>query len=147
MLNGSTSHLAALISQLNWTNALLFKIRNSSDDKILKSICFNIFQSNLNYYSLACVQNHAINHLVILQRKTIRIINFQPQNSHTIPLFSKTPVLKFKVKVSWENILLANLSIICYVLYSMISLLFPLIRTNITPHDLLIINWKNILQN
>ena len=110
-------HINDLSVKLNRTYALLFKIRNSADDKILKSICFNIFQSNLNYCSLAYVQNHTINCLVILQRKTIRIMNFERQNSHTIPLFRKTLVLKFKGKISRENILSANLSIIFYLLY------------------------------
>ena len=39
-------------------NALLFKIRNFNDDKILRSIYFAIFEFNLNYSSLVWAQNY-----------------------------------------------------------------------------------------
>ena len=38
-------------------------------------------------------------------------MNFQPQNSHTSPLFRKTSVLKFKDKLNFENILFISKSI------------------------------------
>ena len=62
------------------TNALLFKIRKFVDDKIVKSIYFAIFEFNLNYCSLVWAQNYnAINRLVILQKKALRIMNYQPR--------------------------------------------------------------------
>ena len=39
-----------LFVKLNRANALLFKIRKFVDDKILRSIYFAIFESNLNYH-------------------------------------------------------------------------------------------------
>ena len=76
---------------------------------MLRSIfCFAIFEFNLNYCSLAWAQNYnAINHLVILQKKKLRIMNYQPQNSHNSPL----AVLKFKDKINLENILFISKSI------------------------------------
>ena len=89
------------------TNALLFKIRKFVDDKIVKSIYFAIFESNLNYCSLVWAQNYnAINRLVILQKKALRIMNYQPRNSHTSPA-----VLKFKDKINLENIVFISKSI------------------------------------
>ena len=91
---------------------LLFKIKKFVDDKILRSIYFAIFESNLNYCSLVWAQNYnAINRLVILQKKALRIMNYQPRNSHTSPLFRKAAVLKFKDKINLENILFISKSI------------------------------------
>ena len=60
--------------KFNRANALLFKIRKFVDDKILKSIYFAIFQSNLNYCSLIWAQNYnAIDCLVILQKKHLEL--------------------------------------------------------------------------
>ena len=74
--------------KLNRANALLIKIRKFVDDKILRSIYFAIFESNLNYCSLFWAENYnTINHLVILRKKALRIMNYQPQKSHTSPLF------------------------------------------------------------
>ena len=50
-------------------------------------------------------------------------MNFQPQNSHTRPLFRKISVLKFKEKINLYH-LLANLLIIVYLLSSVIGLFF-----------------------
>ena len=98
--------------KIDRTNALLFKIRKCVDDKILRSIYFAIFESNLNYCSLVWAQNYnAINRLVILQKKALRIMNYQPRNSHTSPLFRKAAVLKFKDKINLENILFISKSI------------------------------------
>ena len=47
----------------------------------------------------------AINYLVILQKKALTIMNFQPRNPHTSPLFRKTSALKFKDKINLEIIL------------------------------------------
>ena len=105
-------HINDLSVKLNRANALLFKIRKFVDDKILRSIYFAIFESNLNYCSLVWAQNYnAINRLVILQKKALRIMNYQPRNSHTSPLFRKAAVLKFKDKTSLENILFISKSI------------------------------------
>ena len=79
---------------------------------MLRSIYFVIFESNLNYCSLVWAQNYnVINRLVILQKKAIQIMNYQPQNSHTSPLFRKAAVLKFKDKINLENILFISKSI------------------------------------
>ena len=77
-------HINDLSVKLNWPNALLFKIKKFVDDKILRSIYFAIFESNLNYCSLVQAQNYnAIN----------------------------PDVLKFKDKINLENILFISISI------------------------------------
>ena len=57
--------------KLSRPNALLFKLRNSVNSSILRTIYFAIFESHLNYYCLVWSRNcNAINRLVILQKKS-----------------------------------------------------------------------------
>ena len=41
----------------------------------------------------------------------MRIINFQPYNSHTSPLFKQNSILKFQDKICLENILFVSKSL------------------------------------
>ena len=43
--------------------------------------------------------------LLILQKKAVRIINFQPQNFHISPLFKQNTILKFPDKICSENVI------------------------------------------
>ena len=90
-------------------NAILFKIRNYVNPKILRSIYFAIFESHLNYYSLVSAQNSdSIKCLIVFQKKVLRIINFKPRNCHTSPLFKEIAILKLIEKVHLGNILFIN---------------------------------------
>ena len=60
----------------------------------------------LMYYST----NSTIQQIVILH-KAIRIINFQPRNSHISPLFKQSSILKFQDKTCLENILFFSKSL------------------------------------
>ena len=83
-------HVNDLSIKLNRANALLFKIRKYVSPKILISIYFVMFDPYLSYYCLVWVQNFSsIKRILILQKKAVRIINFQPRNSCTSPLLSK----------------------------------------------------------
>ena len=44
-------------------------------------------------------------------KKAVTIINFQPRNFHTSPLFKQKSILKFKDKICSENILFVNKSV------------------------------------
>ena len=80
--------------------------------KILRSIYFAIFVSYLSYCFLVWAQNFSsIQRILILQKKTVRIINFQPRNSHTSPLFKQNFILKFQDKICLENILFVSKSL------------------------------------
>ena len=80
--------------------------------KILRFIYFGIFDSYLSYCCLAWAQNSStIQQTVILQKKAAGIINFQPGNSHTSPLFKQSPILKFQDKICLENILFVSKSL------------------------------------
>ena len=92
-------HVNDLSIKLNRGNALLFKLRKYVSPKILRSIYFGIFDSYLSHCCLAWAQNCCTNQrIVILQKKAVRIINCQPRNSHTSPLFKQSSILKFQDK-------------------------------------------------
>ena len=77
--------------KLNRANALLLKMREYVSRKILRSIYFAIFDSYLSYCCVVWAQNHrTILGIVILQKKAVRVINFQPRSCYTSPLFKKT---------------------------------------------------------
>ena len=89
-------HINDLSIKLNRANALLFKMRKYVSLKILRPIYFAIFDSYLSYCCLVRAQNFStIQQIVILQKKAVRIINFQPRNFHTSPLFKQNSILKF----------------------------------------------------
>ena len=97
-------HLNDLSIKLNRANALLFKMRKYVSLKISRSIYFAIFDSYLSYCCLVWGQNR-IPRIWTLQKKAVRIINFQPRNSHTSLLFKQNFILKFQGKICLENIL------------------------------------------
>ena len=98
--------------KLNRANTLLFIIRKQVSPKILRSIYLAIFESQLSYCSIVWAQNfRTIQQIAISQKKAVRIINFQPRNFHTSPLFKLNFILKFQNKICLENILFFSRSI------------------------------------
>ena len=80
--------------------------------KILRSIYFAIFDSYLSYCCLVWAQNcSTIQRIIILQKKAIRIINFQPRNFHTSPPFKQNSILKFQDKICLKSILFISKSL------------------------------------
>ena len=105
-------HVNDLSGKLNRANDLLFKMRKYVRCKILRSIYFAIFDSYLSYCCLFWAQNcSTIQQIVILQKKAIRINNFQPRNSHTGHLVKQSSILKFQDKICLENILFISKSL------------------------------------
>ena len=49
-----------------------------------------------------------INHLYILQKKALRIINFKEHNAHSSPLSHQSKLIKIADKVKIENFLFIN---------------------------------------
>ena len=105
-------HVNDLSIKLNRAYALLFKMRKYVSLKILRSINFAIFDSYLSCCYLVWAQNRStIKRILILQKKAVRIINFQPRNSHTSPLFKQNFILKFQDKTCLENVLFVSKSL------------------------------------
>ena len=92
-------HIHDIAVKLNRANALLFTIRNYVNKHILRTIYFAIFDSHINYANLIWGQNlHALSRIIILQKKALRIMNFQSRDSHSSPLFKSNHILKFEDK-------------------------------------------------
>ena len=64
------------------------------------------------YVNLTWGQNsNAVNRIVILQKKALRIMNFQSRGSHSSPLVKPNHILKLEDKILIENILFINKSL------------------------------------
>ena len=53
---------------------------------------------------------NAVSRIVILQRKALRIMNFQSRDCHSSPLFKSSHILKPEDKILIENIIFINKS-------------------------------------
>ena len=97
---------------INRANALLYTSRNFVNRDILRTIYFAMFDTHLNHANLIWDQNlNAVSRIVILQKKALRIMNFQSRDSHSSPLFKSNHFLKFEDKILIENILFINKSL------------------------------------
>ena len=78
----------------------------------MKAIYFAIFDSHINYGNLIWGQNpNSKLRVTTLQKKALRIINNQPKNSHSGPLFKQNNILKFEDKILIGNIIFVSESI------------------------------------
>ena len=99
-------HIHDIAIKLNRANALLSIIRNYVNKLTLRTIYFAIFDSHINYANLIWGQNlHSLSRIIILQKKALRIMNFQSRDSHSSPLFRSNHILKLEDKILIENIL------------------------------------------
>ena len=91
-------HIKQLSLKLSRANGILSKLRHYAPNETLLSVYYAIFYSHLSYgcslWSLTT--NYNLDKINIIQKKCIRIINFEPFNSHTIKLFAKNKLLKFE---------------------------------------------------
>ena len=101
-----------IVTKLNRANALLYKIKNYVTFNILKAIYFLIFDSHINNANLIWGQNpNSKLRIITLEKKALRIINNQPRNSHSSPLFKKSNILNFEDKILISNIIFISKSI------------------------------------
>ena len=73
--------------------------------KILRPIYFDIIDSYLSNWFLPGLRIVALFNELWFSKKAVRIINFQPRNSHTSSLLKQNSILKFQDKIWLENIL------------------------------------------
>ena len=104
-------HIHDITIKLNRPNSLLFIIRNYVNKYILRTTYFALFDFHINYANLIWGQNlHAVSRIVILQKKALRIMNFQSRDSHSSPLFKSNHILKLQDKILIENTLMKKLT-------------------------------------
>ena len=95
--------LMILCIKLNRANALFLKIKYACP-KILRLMYFAIFESHLSRHRIL----ELFNRLWFYKKKGVRVINFQPRNFHTSPLFKESHFLRFRFL---ENILFISKSV------------------------------------
>ena len=79
---------------------ILFTFGNHVNRHILRIIYFDIFDAHIYYANLTWGQNvNAINRIVILKMKDLRIMYFQSRETHSSPLFKSSHILKLKHKI------------------------------------------------
>ena len=99
--------ISNLASKLNRANVMLPKIRQFFNCNILKSIYHAILESHLKYSVTVWAQNaNSIKRLLIVQRKSLRIIHFLKRNAHKSNLFKNLNILKLPDKVSLDDCIL-----------------------------------------
>ena len=113
---------------------------------MLRSIYFAIFDFYLSYCYLVWAQNYStIRRIVILQKTAVRIITFQPGNSHTSHLFKQNSILKFQDKICLENISFISQSLNdCHHQFLRHGSVFPQISITMKPqvlHTLILQNF------
>ena len=97
-------HVSDNAIKLNIANALLFKVRRFPNVNTLKTIYYTIFDSYISYANVVWAQNaNVVNRVSILQKKTLRIISFQPRD-----YLLRANLLRFNEKIQLENVLLVS---------------------------------------
>ena len=105
-------HVNDIAIKLNWANAMLFKVREFVNAKILKSIYYAILDCHLNYANTVWAQNrNSMNRRIILQKKALHIMSFECRNAHSNPLFFRHEIIKLPDKIKMENCLFIGKSI------------------------------------
>ena len=83
---------------------MLSKIRYFVSFNTLKSIYHAILKSHLNHLLTVLTQNaKSIKRLLVLQKKSLRIMHFLKRNAHMSNLFKNLNILNLPDKVSLEN--------------------------------------------
>ena len=90
-------HIHDIAIKLNRANPLLCNSRNFVNRYILRTIYFAIFDTDINYVNFIWGQNlNVVSRIVILQKKALRIMNFQSRDTHSSLLFSSNDILKLE---------------------------------------------------
>ena len=97
-------HINDIAIKLNRANALLYKVREFVNTRVLKLIYHAVFDCYLNYANIVWGRNkNSLNNLFLLQKKALRIISFECKNAHSNPLFYRHEIVKLHDKIIIEN--------------------------------------------
>ena len=106
--------------KLNKANAMLPKLRHVY--KNLQPVYYAIFESHLCYASLVWAQNtNSVKRLLLLKKKSLRIMLLQSKNSNAGPSFKVSKILKSFDKIALENCIFVSKSLKGYCLLSSIT--------------------------
>ena len=102
-------HIKCLSNKLSRANGIISKLRHFVPIKTLLSVYYAIFHSHVLYgcsvWSMTTITN--INIINILQKKCLRIMNFQLFNCHSNSLFKDNKILKLNDIIKFQQLKLA----------------------------------------
>ena len=107
-------HINVLCAKLSKANFCIRRINQKISTKALRCLYFAMFHSHLlyciNIYSCTSAKN--IKKITVLQKKAIRLINKEKNNTHTEQLFQKSLILPFEKLILQSK--LTFMHSICY---------------------------------
>ena len=87
-------HIKDIAIKLNRANAMLYKVKEFVNTRVLKLIYHTVFDFHLNYANTVWGQNkNSLSHLFLLQKKALRIISFECRNAHSNSFFYRHEVI------------------------------------------------------
>ena len=102
-----TPHCKAICSRLSSAMFVLRNVKNVLPTNAMKTLYYSLFYSHMQY-GIMLYGNSAFkyltNHIIILQKKAIRLVKNVGYNSHTPPIFKELSILKFDDAVKAEHI-------------------------------------------
>ena len=111
------SHVNAMATKLNRANSMLYKVRDFVNANILKSICYALFESYINYVCIICGQYlSTINRLYILQKRHLESPILKSVMLTPLLCFITLRLLKLQIKSRLRTASLqTNIPIINYI--------------------------------
>lgn len=108
-------HIDKIANKIARANYILSKVKNILSNNTLKTLYTSLVHSHIDYGLTIWGNSNHIDRLFKLQKKSLRIINKKPYNSHTEPLFKncgimqiydqyKYNILKFMYQLKYQKL-------------------------------------------
>lgn len=99
------SHIANLVSKVSKSIGILYRVRNVLNHCTLKMLYLSLIQPYLLYCIViwGSAYANALNPLIVLQKRAIRVINYASFAAHSTPLFKKCNLLALSEIYSRET--------------------------------------------
>ena len=103
-------HIKEMNAKLSRTNGILSKLQHYVPKKTMLSVYYAPFYSHMTYGSLvwSLTTQKNLDNIFMLQKKSIRIINFATSNHHTNPLFLEDKIIKFPDIIKLNQLMLVQ---------------------------------------
>ena len=100
-------HINSIATKLTRSIGMLAKIRHYVTKDTLRSICFGIFSSILQYGSQIWgqIKSKHFNRLVILQNKAVKVLNFANFRDTVSPQYKTSKILKLSDSIRLQNVM------------------------------------------
>jgi len=87
-------HIKVIKTKLSRSIFVLNRVKSIFPLDILRTLYFSLVHCHLIYGIIAWGSSNYVSQLETIQKKAVRIINNKPYNSHTLPLFKQSNILR-----------------------------------------------------